>query len=91
MTLDTESVRRLTVAEGDDQDVCPHCGIWRENAGFLKETCGDGYMKPGCFIVRSDMTDLRSHEPPRNSGEGTAVNGPMPLGEKPDASQPDLS
>jgi hypothetical protein len=22
---------------------------------------------------------LRSHEPPRNSGEGTAVNGPMPL------------
>ena len=26
-----------------------------------------------------------SHEPPRNSGEGTAVNGPMPLGEKGDA------
>jgi hypothetical protein len=25
------------------------------------------------------MLDLRSHEPPRNSGEGTAVNGPMPL------------
>jgi hypothetical protein len=31
------------------------------------------------------VTDLRSHEPPRNSGEGTAVNGPMPLGEKPEA------
>jgi hypothetical protein len=29
--------------------------------------------------------DLRSHEPPRNSGEGTAVNGPMPLEGKGDA------
>jgi hypothetical protein len=28
---------------------------------------------------------LRSHEPPRNSGEGTAVNGPMPLEGKGDA------
>jgi hypothetical protein len=25
------------------------------------------------------MTDLRSHEPPRNSGEGAAVDGPTPL------------
>ena len=31
---------------------------------------------------------LRSHEPPRNSGEGTAVDGPMPLGEKDDAHEP---
>ena len=29
--------------------------------------------------------DTESHEPPRNSGEGTAVNGPMPLAGESDA------
>ena len=34
------------------------------------------------------VTDLRSHEPPRNSGEGTAVDGPMPLAGGDDADAP---
>jgi hypothetical protein len=33
------------------------------------------------FMLTASLlsTDLRSHEPPRNSGEGNAVNGSMPL------------
>jgi hypothetical protein len=31
------------------------------------------------LAIRRTPSDLRSHEPPRNSGEGTAVKGPMPL------------
>lgn len=42
--------RVLTVLPGDYSDVCALCGIHRQNAGFLKETCGDGYLQPGCFI-----------------------------------------
>lgn len=41
----------VTVALGSGTDVCPLCGIHRENAGFLKETCGSHYREPGCFIV----------------------------------------
>lgn len=42
--------RKLPVAPGNYSDECPLCGIHRQNAGFFKETCGDGYLKPGCFI-----------------------------------------
>ena len=42
-------------------------------------------LMDSCFTPNAD---LRSHEPPRNSGEGTAVKGPMPLGEKGDAIAP---
>jgi hypothetical protein len=40
---------------------------------------GGGMVVPLRELMEDDVTDLRSHEPPRNSGEGTAVNGPMPL------------
>lgn len=42
--------RTLTVKPGDYHDTCPLCGIHRQNAGFLRETCGDGYLQPDCFI-----------------------------------------
>ena len=42
--------RTLAVTPGNNYDVCPLCGIHRENAGFLKETCGPHYLKPRCFI-----------------------------------------
>lgn len=42
---------RMQVAEGDDKDECPVCGIWRKNAGWLKESCGQGFMQPGCFVT----------------------------------------
>lgn len=38
------------VTPGDDQDVCPRCGIWRMNAGWTKDSCGPHFRKPGCFI-----------------------------------------
>ena len=51
MTHGNEQINeRLTVRPGDDQDVCPECGIWRVNAGYLRESCGPGYLKDGCFI-----------------------------------------
>jgi hypothetical protein len=31
------------------------------------------------LIIHNDLNDLRSHEPPRISGEGDAVDGPTPL------------
>lgn len=49
-TLSPPESRILTVEPGDGSDVCPLCGIHRMNAGFLKETCGDGYLKPECFV-----------------------------------------
>lgn len=49
--------RSLTVKPGDYHDVCPLCGIHRQNAGFLKETCGDGYLKPDCFVARREARD----------------------------------
>jgi len=49
-TTASERGRRLTVEQGDYSDVCPLCGIHRQNAGFLKSTCGDGYLKPDCFV-----------------------------------------
>jgi hypothetical protein len=51
--------------------------------------CEHGFVYPdaahpsagleSCPMCGFTASDLRSHEPPRNSGEGTAVNGPMPL------------
>jgi hypothetical protein len=35
-----------------------------------------------------EHADFRSHEPPRNSGEGAAVNGPTPLVGGDDANGP---
>jgi len=43
-----------TKEPGDYSDVCPLCGIHRQNAGFLRETCGDGFLKPGCFIKEAE-------------------------------------
>lgn len=40
----------LSVKPGDGQDACPLCGIHRMNAGFLKESCGEHYLKPECFV-----------------------------------------
>jgi hypothetical protein len=61
---------------------------FREVDGWPTLIMGDGttltLTTPGESIEYT-VTDLQSHEPPRNSGEGTAVNGPMPLGEKPEA------
>ena len=45
--------RPLTIKPGDYHDVCPLCGIHRQNAGFLRVTCGDGYLKPDCFLALS--------------------------------------
>ena len=42
----------LTVKPGENDDTCPLCGIHRQNAGFVKESCGDGYLKPDCFVQR---------------------------------------
>jgi hypothetical protein len=44
----------FTKEPGMNSDVCPLCGIHRENAGFLRETCGDGFLKPGCFIKEAE-------------------------------------
>jgi hypothetical protein len=40
----------LSVKPGDAQDACPLCRIHRMNAGFLKETCGEHYLEPECFV-----------------------------------------
>lgn len=53
---------RLAVARGNDDDVCPNCGIWRVNAGYLKETCGADYRKPGCFVAA--LAVVRPPDPP---------------------------
>ncbi len=42
--------RILNVVPCGDDDVCPLCGIHCKHAGYLRETCGDGYLQPGCFI-----------------------------------------
>jgi hypothetical protein len=42
--------RQVEVAPGNDQDVCPLCGIWRMNAGWITATCGTHLRKPGCFV-----------------------------------------
>lgn len=53
---EAQADRRFVVAEGGAHDVCPHCGIWRENAGYLPETCGEWFGQPGCFVAgSSDM------------------------------------
>jgi len=59
---------------------CEYCGRTVSNPpvsgpGLSRCTCGGNTWR------------TRSLEPPRNSGEGTAVNGPMPLGEKADAGE----
>jgi hypothetical protein len=48
---------RLEVKPGGNHDVCPLCGIHRENAGYLKESCGAGYLKPECFVAASPSSD----------------------------------
>ena len=45
------SGERMPVTPGNEQDTCPLCGIWRENAGYMLDTCGDDFQKPGCFVV----------------------------------------
>lgn len=42
--------RMYSIESGDYSDVCPLCGIHRQNAGFIRESCGDGFGKPGCFV-----------------------------------------
>ena len=43
--------RKFAVVDGDDSDRCPLCGILRRHAGYLRESCGDGFMETGCFVV----------------------------------------
>jgi hypothetical protein len=47
------SEQKLAVEPGNGRDVCPFCGIFRRNAGFNPATCGDGYLRPGCFVVQT--------------------------------------
>ena len=59
MTADRQTVERrrmekFTVAAGAGMDVCPLCGIWRMNAGFVRESCGASFVKPGCFVQPKD-------------------------------------
>jgi hypothetical protein len=59
----------------------------------MAQLCAEHYGRtPGwlrLLLERDErrVADLRSHEPPRNSGEGTAVNGPMPLAGGDDANE----
>lgn len=53
--MNEQTTARLTVLPGNNSDVCPLCQIHRENAGFLRESCGDGYLKPGCFVARASV------------------------------------
>jgi hypothetical protein len=59
--------RQVEVTPGNDQDVCPLCGIWRMNAGWIKATCGTHFRKPGCFVP------LLTGKHPRKPGEGTVA------------------
>jgi hypothetical protein len=49
-TQTSQHERKLTIEPGDYSDVCPLCGIHRQNAGFIKNSCGDGYLRPECFV-----------------------------------------
>lgn len=42
--------KKFDVGEGNAQDVCPRCGIWRVNAGYTKDSCGPHFRKPGCLV-----------------------------------------
>jgi hypothetical protein len=43
--------REVEVTPGGATDKCPLCGIWRQNAGWMKLTCGTHLRKPGCFVA----------------------------------------
>ena len=43
--------QEFTVEPGDNMDVCPNCGIWRMNAGYVRESCGESFRAPGCFVA----------------------------------------
>lgn len=44
-------LQQFVVTQGAEHDVCPLCGIWRIYVGYLRETCGDGFARPGCFVT----------------------------------------
>lgn len=43
--------REFAVKHGGAHDKCRRCGIWRVNAGFLRETCGPGWGDDECFVI----------------------------------------
>ena len=47
----SEIARKFEVEDGEGTDICPLCGIYRTHAGYLQETCGDGFCQPGCFVI----------------------------------------
>ena len=42
--------RSFEVEPGGDTDPCPLCGIHRKHAGYIKESCGEWFRQPGCFV-----------------------------------------
>jgi hypothetical protein len=46
-------VRLYQVTLGHGKDVCPNCRIFRKYAGYARESCGQHFNRPGCFVIGS--------------------------------------